>query len=125
MTNQTLTELCIKGNDIGDDGITAIAGSLNNSNIAVLNISGCSINFFGIKSLSSVLLTNQSIQELWLYDNPITVDGAYLIMQSAVNNKFCQFVLINDEYEDDINIKKLKTVLNKRRKQDVRKLYSC
>ena len=38
MVNQTLLELDMRGNDIKDEGITAIAGSLNNSSITVLNV---------------------------------------------------------------------------------------
>ena len=43
MVNQTLLELDMKHNKIGDDGITAIARSLSNSNITLLDVADCGI----------------------------------------------------------------------------------
>ena len=48
MVNQTLLELYMDGNKIGDDGITAIAGSLSNSNITLLNVMDCGIGLVGV-----------------------------------------------------------------------------
>ena len=107
MVNQTLLELDMTDNDISDDGITAIAGSLSNSSITVLDVSGCGISFVGVRSLAEALSTNQNIRILWLHGNPITVDGARLIMKSAVDNGVCEFVRVNDKYKDDDEVKKL------------------
>ena len=119
MVNQTLLELDMENNNITDDGITAIAGSLRSSSITVLNVRKCGITFTGVTSLAAALTTNQSITELWLYDNPITVDGARLIMKSAVDNGVCEIVYIDDEYKDDDEVKEMKTILDDRR-QNVR-----
>ena len=86
MVNQTLIELNMGHNKIGDDGITAIAGSLSNSNITLLHVSWCNIGLIGVKSLAAALSSNQNVRELWLYDNPISLDGARLIMKNAVDN---------------------------------------
>ena len=118
MVNQTLLELDIGGNDIKDEGITAIAGSLSNSSITVLDVMRCGITFTGVRSLAAALSTNQNIRELWLMNNPITVDGARLIMKSAVDNGVCKYVGIDNEYEDN-QVKEMRTILCDRG-QDVR-----
>ena len=120
MVNQTLLELHMGGNEIGDDGITAIAGSLSNSNITLLDVGQCGIGLVGVKSLAAALSSNQNIRELGLYDNPISLDGAHLIMKTAVDNGVCEFVSISDEYEDDEEIKRMMTILDDRRRQHVR-----
>ena len=119
MVNQTLLELHMGYNDIKDEGITAIAGSLSNSSITVLAVSKCGITFTGVRSLAAALSTNQNIRILYLI-SPITVDGARLIMKSAVDNGVCEDVVINREYKDDDQVKEMMTILDDRRKQDVR-----
>ena len=69
--NQTLLELRMVDNQIGDDGITALAGSFSISSITVLDVRWCGIS----------------------------VVGARLIMKSAVNNAVYKFVKI--EHDDD------------------------
>ena len=91
MVNQTLLELYMWSNQIGDDGITAKAGSLSNSSITLLNVRECEIS----------------------------VVGARLIMKSAVDNGVCE-VVIDDEYKDDDQVKQMITILDDRRRQDVR-----
>ena len=120
MVNQTLLELEMVDNNITDDGITAIAGSLRSSSITELDVRRCGITFTGVTSLGAALTTNQSIRTLWLMNNPITVDGARLIMKSAVDNGVCEIVGIDNEYEDDDEVKEMKTILNDRSRQDVR-----
>ena len=119
MVNQTLLELDMRGNDIKDEGITAIAGSLSNSSITELDVMKCGITFTGVRSLAAALLTNQNIRRLVLWNNPITVDGARLIMKSAVHNGVCEYVGIDDEYWDDDQVIEMMTILDDRR-QDVR-----
>ena len=120
MVNQTLLELDMSDNDIKDEGITAIAGSLSNSSITELGVMRCGITFTGVRSLAAALSTNQNIRGLYLHGNSITVDGACLIMNSAVDNGVCGIVGIDDKYRDDDQVKVLMTILNDRRRQDVR-----
>ena len=94
MVNQTLLELYMWENQIGNDGITAIAGSLNNSSITLLDASGYGISVVGVRLLAAAF---QSFKELYLRYNPITVDGARLIMKSAVEIGVCKYVLIDNE----------------------------
>ena len=124
MVNQTLLELYMRSNQIGDDGITAIAGSLGSSSIILLNVNGCGISFVGVRSLAEALSSNQSIRTLWLWGNPITVDGARLIMKSAVDNAVCEYVWIDLKYDDDNEVKRMQNILDDRRKQDVSNYFS-
>ena len=61
MVNQTLLELYMGDNQIGDDGITAIASSLNNSSITLLNVERCGISVVGVRSLAEAISSNQNI----------------------------------------------------------------
>ena len=117
MVNKTLLELYMQNNQIDDDGITAIAGSLSNSSITLLNVQWCGISVVGVRSLAVAF---QSIKKLYLRLNPITVDGAQLIMKSAVENGVCEYVEIDDEYKNDKEVKKMTTILDDRRTQNVR-----
>ena len=117
MVNKTLLELHMVGNQISDDGIIAIAGSLSNSSITLLDVEGCGISVVGVRSLAVAF---QSIKKLYLRYNPITVDGAQLIIKSAVENGVCEYVEIDDEYKNDKEVKKMKTMLDDRRTQNVR-----
>lgn len=105
--NHTLQEINLWDNKIGDDGITAIAKALKNSDISLLNVRECGITFMGVKSLAEALLDSHTIKELWLMNNRITVEGARLIMHSVVHNTVCQKILIDDDYENDYEVKKI------------------
>lgn len=105
MVNHSLQKLGIGFNNIGDDGISAIAGALGNCKIRELNAMECSITLAGTKSLAVGLSSNHTIKVLWLQDNPISVEGALLI-NSAVVNTNCRYVGINNEYKSDKAIAK-------------------
>ena len=122
MVNQTLLQLYIGDNQIGDDGITAIASSLSNNSITVLDVTGCGISAVGVRSLAEAISLNQDIRILWLMFNPITVDGARLIMKAAVDNAVCK-VLVDSRYDDDDEVKRMKNILDDRSKQDVRSYF--
>ena len=107
----------MESNRISDDGIIAIAGSLINSSITLLDVEGCGISVVGVRSLAVAF---QSIKELYLRGNPITVDGACLIMKSAVKNGVCECLWIDNEYKNDKEVRKMTTILDDRRTQNVR-----
>lgn len=117
--NHTLQKVDLRGNKFGDDGITAIAKALENCEISVLNVRECGITFTGAKSLAEALSVYHSIRELWLMNNPITVEGARLIMHSAVHNTVCQKILIDDDCENDDEVKKMMALIDGRKKQNV------
>ena len=89
MDNFIIKELWINDNSIGDDGITSIATALTNSRLRVLGAHQCGITLTGARSVATLLLVNESLKILYLQDNPLTTEGAHLILQSAVNNKVC------------------------------------
>ena len=104
-------------NRIGDDGITAIATALTNSRISQLWVDGCGITLTGARSIATLLSANHSIRELVLHDNPITTEGAHLILQSAVNNKACQVdIYIDGEYKRDSEGQTMMNILEDRRR---------
>ena len=118
MGNHSLQQLWMGYNNIGDDGITAIAGALGNCRIDLLDVQDCGITLTGARSLAETLSSNHTIRELWLRSNPITVEGALLIVKSAVHNKVYEYVAIDDKYEND-EVKKMMNILKDRRRQKV------
>ena len=119
MVNHSLQKLYMNNNNIGDDGISAIAGALGNCKINILDVGECGITLTGARSLAEGLSSNHTIRILWLRNNPITVEGALLIVKSAVDNTVCQHVLIDDEYKND-EIEKMMYILEDRRRKEVR-----
>ena len=119
LRNCSLQVLVLSRNEIGDEGISVIAGTLCNSRIVKLYVNKCGITCTGARSLSEGLLENKTIRELVVYDNPITVEGACLILQSAVENGTCQTVKVNKECEDNDEVKKKMITLEHRKIQEV------
>jgi len=118
--NHTLQILYISSNPIGDEGIAAIAGILDNARISELIVSYCSITVTGAKSLAAGLAKNQTMKLLDVRGNSITVDGAIAILEAAVANGVCQQVDIDDEYKDNDQVKEMMTILEERKRQEVR-----
>ena len=113
MVNHSLQELYMWNNSIGDDGISAIARELARlMNWVLINV--------------TLLLLGQDywqqpyhpIQLLYLRGNPITVEGAQLIVEAAVHNTVCLHVGI-DEYKND-KVKEMLTILEDRERQEMR-----
>ena len=113
MVNHSLQQLYMGYNNIGDDGISAIAGALGNCKINTLEVEGCGITLTGARSVAVALSSNHTIRDLWLWGNPITVEGALLIVKSAVDNTVCHHVGNNYKYEND-EIKKMMNILEDR-----------
>ena len=55
----SLQVLATAGNEIGDDGITAIAGALSNSQINELNVETCGITLTGAVTCSRIASQQQ------------------------------------------------------------------
>ena len=119
MVNHSLQELRMGDNDIGDSGISAIAEALGNCKINSLTVVRCNITLHGAKMLAAALSSNHTIRKLSLIGNPITLEGALLIVKAAVDNTVCQRVWIDDEYKND-EVKKMMNVLQERGRQHVR-----
>ena len=102
-------------NNIGDDGISVIAGALGKSRIRELYIHQCGITVTGAKKLATGLSLNSSIIALYVRNNPITVEGACLLLKS-VDNGVCEGVGIDDEYQKDTEVQQMMKILKARRK---------
>ena len=118
--NHSLQELVMWDNNIGDDGISAIAGALGNCKINKLDVRSCNITLIGATSLAAALSSNHTIRKLWLGGNAITVEGALLIVKSAVDNTVCQYVGIDHEYCKNDEVSKIMKILRDRGRQEVR-----
>ena len=114
MVNDSLQQLIMDHNNIGDDGISVIAEALGNCMINILDVWRCGITLTGAKSLAAALSSNHTIRGLWLIGNPITVEGALLIVKSAVDNTVCQHVGIDNEYKNDEIEKMMNILVDKR-----------
>jgi len=119
LVNNSVRILDVSSNNIGDDGITAIAGTLSNSQISMLLVGYCGITLTGARSLAAGLLVNNSIRILDVWGNPFTVEGACLILQSAVDNGVSQQVRTNEGNYDD-EVKKMMTILEQRQEEQWR-----
>ena len=97
MMSHSLQELYIGENHIGDNGISAIAETVNKCELEILHIQKCGITLTGARSLAAALLSNHTIKELNLRSNPVTTEGALLVIKSAIDNTICQRVLISDK----------------------------
>ena len=119
MVNHSLQKLHMCDNNIGDSGISAIAEALGNCKINLLDVVNCNITLHGATMLAAALSSNHTIKDLYLWDNAITVEGALLIVKSAVDNAVCNNVGIDDRCEND-EVKKMMNILEDRRRQHVR-----
>ena len=118
--NTVLEVLGMAGNNICDDGITVMAAALGKSRIRDLSVDKCGITVTGAKALAAGLAINRSITLLYVQYNPITVEGARLILQSAVNNGLCEGVYFNYNYKSDYEVQKMMTILQTRREANKR-----
>ena len=121
--NCTLQVLVMGRNEIGDDGIAAIAEALETSKIMKLDVSICGITVTGAILLAAALSLNQTLITLWVQLNSITVEGARLLLESAVGNGVCQELVIDNKYMEDDEVKKLMAAGNVNTDQQV--LVSC
>ena len=127
--NNTLQFLSISSNPIGDEGIAAIARTLDKANISELRVRNCNITVTGAKSLAAALNINHTLKSLMIlnifstYTNDITVDGVIAILEAAVANGVCQQVQIDNKYNNDDKVKKLMSTLEERKRQEVESSY--
>ena len=119
MVNHSLQVLNMYANNIGDDGISAIARGLGNCKITELLVDHCGITVTGARPLATALSSHPTIRILTLDINHISVEGAQQILEAAVNNTVTLDVSIDDEYEND-KVKEMLSILENRREHEVR-----
>jgi len=115
LNNCSLEVLVMGHNNIGDDGIIAIAGALGKSRIRKLYVYECGITDTGAKELATGLSLNSSITVLFVLLNFITVEGTCLLLKSAVDNGVCEKVMIDYKYRRDNEVQKMMNILETRR----------
>ena len=121
MVNHSLQQLYMGGNNIGDDGISAIARELRKCKVKLLSFNQCGITITGARPLATALSSHTTIRQLSLWNNCITVEGAQQIIEAAVDNEVTLYVVIDNEYEND-KIKEMFFILE-RRKHEVRDCF--
>ncbi|XP_065901022.1 NACHT, LRR and PYD domains-containing protein 3-like isoform X2 [Dysidea avara] len=117
--NTVLQELMMGRNNFGDHGISIIAGALGKSRVRNLDLYECGITVAGAKELARGLSINSSITVLSVRSNIITVEGARLILKSAVDNGVCEEVGIDGVYKPDIVVQKLMNILETRQESNL------
>ena len=122
--NHTVQVLNIGFNPIDDEGIAAIARNLDNAKISELHVQECGITDTGAKSLAEGLINNHTIKSLHVKYNNISVDGVVAILEAAIANEVCQKVTIYDKYKSNDKVKELKSILEERKRQEVRSIIT-
>eukprot|EP01028_Stygiella_incarcerata_P010673 TRINITY_DN564_c0_g1_i2.p4 TRINITY_DN564_c0_g1~~TRINITY_DN564_c0_g1_i2.p4 ORF type:complete len:120 (-),score=29.47 TRINITY_DN564_c0_g1_i2:358-717(-) len=78
------------GNEIGDDGVTAIALSLvplgENKTLQKISLSGNVISDSGVESLMRILGADSSLRHIDLERNRVSDDGAMKVIVGLENN---------------------------------------
>ena len=120
--NICLLELNLSKNNIGRNGIIAIAKAIQvNTLLQKFDISECQVADDGAAAISDSLKCNHSLQELKLSQNNITSDGAKKIAEAIQVNKMLQkldisYNRISDDgaasISDSLKINKSLQVLN-------------
>ncbi|XP_072893968.1 NACHT, LRR and PYD domains-containing protein 3-like [Hemitrygon akajei] len=86
-TNQTLTELNLSGNELGDSGVKLVTAALRKSECKIqkLWLYGVGLTDSGAEDLASALSTNQTLTELELSGNELGDSGVKLVSASLRN----------------------------------------
>ena len=72
----------------------------------------------GVTVISKLLMNNCVIKDLTLKGNAIGVEGACVILQSAVNSEACRAdIYIDDEYSRDSKVQTLMNIREDRRRR--------
>ena len=122
--NHTLQLLQIGDNPIGDEGMATIATNLNYSMISKLYVHKCNITVTGTKALAECLKNNHNIKLLFMWDNDITVNGAIVILEAAVDNNVCEEVVIDNKYKSNGKVKEKMSILEERKRQEVESIIA-
>ena len=93
-----MTELNIRQNKIGDNGIACIATALwANTTMRTLTISCCDISDLGAELLATALAVNSSLEDLFINDNKIG---------DSVNSSHCSTALQTNTTMKELELSK-------------------
>ena len=123
-----LTKLTISGNDIGNEGVIAIAQALRSNStltkLTTLTISGNKIGNDGAIAISELLQNNSTLKTLTIScsGKQINIKGAQAIAKGYNQNTNLTNLVLSFDLFDKGNVKSLKTVFsdftNKQRNDD-------
>ena len=123
-----LTKLTISGNDIGNEGVIAIAQALRSNStltkLTTLTISGNKIGNDGAIAISELLQNNSTLKTLTISGSgkQINIKGAQAIAKGYNQNTNLTNLVLSFDLFDKGNVKSLKTVFsdftNKQRNDD-------
>ena len=91
--NTTLIDLCLAFNNIGEEGVTAVARMLaENKSLTSLWLFGCQISGQGASELAAALCKNSTLKRLELDVNPIGVEGASSMSDMLQHNTSLEYL---------------------------------
>ncbi|XP_065906563.1 NACHT, LRR and PYD domains-containing protein 12-like isoform X3 [Dysidea avara] len=147
MENKKLQFLNINGNQIGNEGVSAVCEPLYNYNTTLteLRMDYCGISVEGVICFKTLLMENKTITfldinnnkiqdegavviseglrcnhtltTLWIFGCDLSVEGSRVVLQAAVDNTVCKSVGIDTKHESDDQVKQLKAILKERKRQ--------
>ncbi|XP_074854009.1 ribonuclease inhibitor-like [Carettochelys insculpta] len=98
-SNQSLTELTLNNNELGDSGVELLCKGLMipSCNLQKLSLQNCNITEACCKHLRSVLSTKQSLTELHLGDNKLRTSGVKMLCEGLMDPN-CKLQKLQLEY---------------------------
>ncbi|XP_067396586.1 ribonuclease inhibitor [Emydura macquarii macquarii] len=98
-SNQSLTELKLNNNELGDSGVELLCKGLMtpNCNLQKLWLQNCNLTDACCKNLCSLLSTKQSLTELHLGDNKLGTSGVKVLCQGLMDPN-CNLQKLQLEY---------------------------
>lgn len=108
----SLTALNLANNNIGTNGITAIANALvTNNTLTWLNLSSNNIDSECIESLCHMLRTNKCLKTLRMCDNDIKFVDILLITGALCENNTLSMLFLKLKYLSDTEINTIADIL--------------
>ena len=105
--NQTLNDLDLNWNTIGDGAIALGEALRVNQTLTQLHLGGNQLGAQGVQAIAQALRVNRTLTHLYLYHNEIGVEGAQAIAQSLRFNRTLTYLtlgnnLIGDQQEQGV-----------------------
>ncbi|XP_069089568.1 uncharacterized protein [Pleurodeles waltl] len=97
-THQTLSELCLVGNNVGDSGVKQLCEGLKSPSCVLqkLQLQHCSLTGLCCEDLASVLMTSASLEELDMSHNHLGDSGVKLL-SAGLKHHSCKLLKLRIE----------------------------
>ena len=105
-TNKSITILQISDDSICDDGVIALAQSLqHNKTLQHLYLRiNPDITSDSAQSLANLLLANKTLSRLYLYDTNMDADGVIILMESLMKNNTLKKLGLDEQHKEACSI---------------------